>query len=293
MAFAFRLLVAVAILVLAINAGFELFQRLGIETSKAANVLGMKDTSSAQTNEILLEGVLLGDDASRNFPVLVPDDIRIEYSFIQGEAEERPPSYRLLRAIMPVRAEIAKSPMNWRADFSGGGSFYSHARRSGDPGPKYLNGYPHWSCVSPTYSSILIYDYETKATTDIVPDGYAITSAVNYEPFGRSKTAEEGFLYGTFVTEDANKNNALNCNDPENLFVYRFSDGKFTEIDSGGQPFISAATFRGWGNSESPLLFSLGLDDNEDGVYDPFTEAVVPAKLDPASLTVTRLPIDG
>lgn len=288
MSFLVKMLVAIAALVLAANAGLELLQRFGIAEEQLATYLE-DDAGKAEksSTDVFQYGLFVGDAAEANFSVAQPEDIEIEVQFKSSGEDTVFRELRYIRAFIPIRADTKHSSRIWRSTYGRFAAWESKGRPE-TGAVRYANGFPVWDCQSATYSSLLIYDFETEETKSVVPDGYAVTSFVFNQTRQDDNGGEGALVVGTYVSEDANKDGVLNCNDPEKIFIIRTGNGEFVSVDAGGQPFFAASSMFHY-DGDDPGLMSIGLDENGDGVYDPYTEMVVPARLDFKTNEVTRI----
>jgi hypothetical protein len=289
MKFIARLTVIIAALLLAANAAFDLLARTGFWNAGVSSAKNTENVlSKSQNKAVEPEGVFLRDNADKNYFVANPLDIDVEVEFIPDPEGSGSRKVKLGRALIPIRAETKHSTKNWRADYDSRGARF-RAPNADVKGPTYSNGFPVWECVSPTYSSLVIYDFATGQSKSVTPKGVAVTS---FTSLGYSLRIIEGSILftGTYVSEDSNGDGVLNCNDRENFFFIDGDDTKFVSIDVGGQPFFVDEFYQAQNAGDGEILISVGIDENKDGVYDPYTESVVPALINLQTLETTFIP---
>lgn len=278
-----RVVVIVAALLVALNGAFDLLDRMNFHFGK----LGAKE--NADDNSMAPRGVPVKKGES--YIAANPVDFEIEYRTNRDDAE--PPQTIPLRVLIPMRTEAKGSPRNWRTDNDAANSFLGASRDPAVGLPVYSNGFPVWGCQSTAATSLIVFDYASAQSRQAMPDGAVATSFIlPYGRLGQSEQDDGRVVVGTYVTDDSNKDGILNCNDAEKLFFFNTKYLEFKSLDVGGQPFFTSPRFLYPADAGADFLISVGLDENGDGVFDPYTESVVPKLVNFMSLEVKSIPLE-
>ncbi len=144
-------------------------------------------------------------------------------------------------------------------------------------------GWPieNFECKNASFPNIIVANRETGEAKAVFQEKIAVTAL---DTVGVDANGDLTVLISV-VRQDSNRDGYLSCHDLEEMSVYQTKDDKVTFVDLGGGEFVGPIKLL----KEGKTAFTIGIDSNGDGFFDPSTERTEVAILDHETLTVEKI----